>query len=185
MARDAMAIAADFLNMTFPPYYRVDIIIIGHERPFWPDLRYCSKSDPQSGIADGEWQSRLFGPNGHVWSTHYSDSGISSLWRQSRRFSAVLAMSGLLLAAGTKRLAGFDRNGHITGLMQQSEPGVQGTGLALRVPLAGRCTKYWQMRRSPRRHCSTAGWPVASQKKAARARQTQGSVCTALATGQL
>jgi len=59
------------------------------------------------------------------------------------------------------------------------------THAALRVTLAGRCTKYWQMRRSPRRHCSTAGWPVASQKKAARARQTQGSVRTALATGQL
>src|SRR5262252_984574 len=47
---------------------------------------------------------------------------------------------------------------------QQSEPGVQGSDLALRLPLAGRRTKYWQMRRSPRRHCSTAGWPVASEK---------------------
>jgi hypothetical protein len=70
-------------------------------------------------------------------------------------------------------------------LADQARRGVQGTDLALRVPLAGRCTKYWQMRRSSRRHCSTAGWPVASEKKAARARQTQGSVRTALATGQL
>jgi len=68
-------------------------------------------------------------------------------------------------------------------MQRKSESGVQGTDLALRVPLAGRCTKYWQMRRSLRRHCSTAGWPVASEKKAARARQTQGWVRTALATG--
>ena len=49
-------------------------------------------------------------------------------------------------------------------MQRKSESGVQGTDLALRVPLAGRCTKYWQMRRSLRRHCSTAGWPVASEK---------------------
>ena len=97
------------------------------------------------------------------------------LWVKSRHCRVWLRVSGCPLCAKSRHPA----------LQWECRYGVQETDLALRVPLAGRFTKYWQMRRSPRRHCSTAGWPVASEKNTARARQTQGSVRTALATGQL
>ncbi|MDN7749437.1 hypothetical protein [Burkholderia gladioli] len=47
------------------------------------------------------------------------------------------------------------------------------------------CTRYWQISRSSRRQHSVTGLPVASEKKAASAVQTQGALRVAPPSGQL